>query len=440
MKSTKHKTISISACVTLFALVMANISSLLDRSIMSLLVDPIKRDLEISDVQFGLLHGLAFALLYSVMGVPIGRLVDKYNRMRIIASGISVWSIMTALCGMASSYITLFLARVGVGVGEATLNPAAYSLLSDSFPRQYIARAIGVFMMATYVGVGLSYILAGALVNFFGGHDAVMIPVLGETSTWKIVFFIAAIPGFFIAAGMLCIKEPRRTGLRYNYESKESVSVSTLFDFLQKNKKSLITHLFGFIGGVAFANGLLLWSPTIIHNNHGVPIGEVGQEFGVLLIIVGGAGPFLGGWISDFMYSKNIASAPIKAAILLSTIALIPAVMFTWMQSIILTYILLSLVILILTAQLGLAITALQVITPNELRGQVSAIFLLVVNLVGVGFGPALIPFIAGFFSTSYGLNMAVSIVGCMAFLCSIVALAMGISAYDDSDQSMSLS
>ena len=429
------------AIATLFVLILANISSLLDRSIMSLMVEPIKSDLIITDVEFGLLHGFAFALLYSVLGVPIGWLVDRFHRLRIVAIGISIWSLMTALSGLAHNFLTLFLARMGVGVGEASLNPAAYSILSDLFSRQYLARAIGAFMMATYIGVGLSYVLGGTLVNMFDGTPVLSLPVLGDTKTWKVIFFIAAAPGFIIAFALLLLPEPKRKVASQGRAEREEGNVppkTSVLEFTKTNKKALITHFLGFVGSVTFANGLLLWVPTLINANHGISIGVVGQQFGVALMIVGGAGPFLGGWLADTADQRGVRAAPIKVSILLSLLSILPAIAFPWVSSLFVMYLFLSSTILVLTAQIGLAITSLQLITPSELRGQVSAIFLMLVNIVGIGFGPALIPWIGSLLEpASTNLNLSVSFLGGMTALLSVLSLSAGIKAYQRSDKIM---
>ena len=153
-------------------LVFAFIFSIADRIIISLLVDPIKLDLELSDSDMGLMMGPAFALFYALMGLPIGRMVDRRSRTMIVGTGIFLWSIMTALCGMARSFWELFLARVGVGVGEATLSPAAYSMIADSFPKEKLGRALGVYQSGAFFGVGFALIFGGLAIQFAKGAES----------------------------------------------------------------------------------------------------------------------------------------------------------------------------------------------------------------------------------------------------------------------------
>jgi len=160
-------------------LLLAYISSFIDRQIISLLVKPIKTSFGITDTQMGVLMGLSFAVLYTLLGIPIGLMADRMNRKRIISWGIFVWSIMTVFCGIAGSYSLFFLARVGVGIGEAALSPAAYSIISDYFPKKKLATALSVYNMGIYLGSGLS-ILIGAALRSMIGKENIVLPFVGE--------------------------------------------------------------------------------------------------------------------------------------------------------------------------------------------------------------------------------------------------------------------
>lgn len=187
------------AWTTLGILFLAYISSFVDRMIISLLVEPIKADFQISDTQISLLLGLSFAIFYCLAALPIGRLVDIWSRKKIVTVGITLWSLMTALCGLAQNYTQLFLARVGVGVGEASLAPAAYSILADSFPPQKLGLAMGIFTMGTAVGAGTALIIGGTIIAFVTGENGENISLFGINflSGWQWVFVIVGLPGFF---------------------------------------------------------------------------------------------------------------------------------------------------------------------------------------------------------------------------------------------------
>ncbi|MDP7094057.1 MAG: MFS transporter, partial [Gammaproteobacteria bacterium] len=171
-------------------LTLAHIVSFLDRQVLAMLVEPIKHDLEINDTQMSLLLGLAFAIFYTFMAIPIGRLADRRNRRTIIAVGITAWCAMTAMCGLARNYWQLFLARVGVGVGEATLTPSALSMLSDYFPRNKLGAAIGFYNMGVSVGAGIAFIVGGQIIGFVTNSPPITLPFIGELYAWQTVFLL----------------------------------------------------------------------------------------------------------------------------------------------------------------------------------------------------------------------------------------------------------
>ena len=174
----------------LIVLMLAYISSFIDRQVLALLVEPIKRDLNVSDSQVGLLVGLSFALFYTFLGIPIGKLADRKNRKKIILVGITIWSIMTALCGITNSYWQLFWARMGVGVGEAALSPAAYSLITDMFPKNKLGTAMGIYNIGVFLGSGLSIFLVALIIKLVSVEGMWVLPIVGQVHPWQTVFFI----------------------------------------------------------------------------------------------------------------------------------------------------------------------------------------------------------------------------------------------------------
>ena len=195
----------------IFVLLLAQMFSFLDRMIMGLLVGPIRESFAISDTQYSLLAGLAFSLFYAIMGLPLARIADSRNRRNLISIGIAVWSVMTAVCGLAKGFVSLFFARIGVGIGEATLGPAGYSMITDYFPRSSLARALSVYTLGVTFGSGLAYILGGAVVGYVQTLDTLTLPFLGATEGWQLTFFIVGFPGVLVAALMyLTVREPAR--------------------------------------------------------------------------------------------------------------------------------------------------------------------------------------------------------------------------------------
>ncbi len=187
--------------------------SFVDRQILSLLVGPIKRDLAISDTRIGLLQGLSFALFYTVMGLPLGRAADKRNRRNLIAGCVLVWSLFTGLCSVAKSFWTLFLTRIGVGVGEAGLSPAAYSMLADYFPSERLGVAISIYYMGVFLGSGAALLVGGSIVDALVRSPLITLPLLGTIASWRVTFLLVGLPGLVFAALVYTVREPLRRDL-----------------------------------------------------------------------------------------------------------------------------------------------------------------------------------------------------------------------------------
>src|SRR5271168_5433916 len=205
---------SFAAWYSVVVLMLMYIFSFIDRTTISLLVEPMKRDLHISDTQIGMLQGLAFALLYTFLGLPIARLSDRHSRRAIIAGGVFVWSIMATLCGLARSAVQLFAARVGVGVGEAALSPAAYSIITDSFPLSKLGRAFGVYNIGITIGAGTAFLVGGIVVAAVSHAGATYtLPLVGEVRAWQMVFIVTGAPGILLPLLLLTFREPARRGL-----------------------------------------------------------------------------------------------------------------------------------------------------------------------------------------------------------------------------------
>src|SRR3954468_8590846 len=191
-------------------LTLANVSGFVGRQILSLLVRPIHRDFGITDPQMSYLLGLSFAVFYSVLGIPSARWADRSSRRTIIGGGVALWSVFTTLCATASTFGRLFIMRLGVGVGEATLQAPGVSLISDYFPRERLSRAMSVYSLGIFVGSGLAYLIGGWVVGFAAATGTVDVPVFGAVRPWQTVFVAVGLPGLLIAALILGLREPAR--------------------------------------------------------------------------------------------------------------------------------------------------------------------------------------------------------------------------------------
>ncbi|MBL8644468.1 MAG: MFS transporter, partial [Rhodospirillaceae bacterium] len=299
-------------------LVLAYTVSYIDRTILTLMVKPIRDTLGISDVQISLLHGLAFAIFYTVLGVPIGWLADRANRTRIIAVGIFVWSIMTAFCGLSRSFWQMFLARVGVGVGEAALSPAAYSMLNDYFRPQRRTLAISVYATGVYIGSGLALIVGGGVIAVTPPLD---LPVIGHLEPWQVVFLAVGIPGLLVAALMKTVQEPLRRGLM-----KGGTGQPTLKDTIAFVKARLPTyglHFLGFSMLTMLWSGCAAWIPTFFARTYGWTPAEIGPSFGAAVAVFGTLGLPLGGALAERLKAKGYADGNIRVGVI-SGVALLP--------------------------------------------------------------------------------------------------------------------
>ena len=256
---------------------VAYIFSFIDRQVITLLIQPIRADLQISDTQFSLLHGLAFALLYATAGIPIARLADSRSRPMIISVGIFVWSLATALCGVAKNFAQLFMARMAVGVGEAALSPAAYSMITDSFPKSRLGMALGVYSSGSFLGGGLAFIIGGAAIALVEQWGAQQVPLIGLVKPWQMTFFIVGLPGILVAAlFILTVRDPERKGLAgrlhraaRNYtENLVLFAIVVVMLHLSGETEALARYGgYGWIGGrtlyiLAYAGGIP-WTRTV---------------------------------------------------------------------------------------------------------------------------------------------------------------------------------
>lgn len=423
------------AWYTVGVLMLAFLLSYVDRSIMSLLVDPIRRDLALSDTQISLLHGFAFAVFYAAFGLPLGRLADRTHRVRLIVAGVTLWSLFTAACGLARNFWQLFVTRMGVGVGEAALNPSAYSIITDSFPRHLLARALSTYVMGTYMGFGLAFIMGGMVVRLVEAMPTLVLPLLGEVYTWQLAFFYAGLPGLFVAALIfLTLREPARRGRVRDTPSAAAapaVPLREVVAFIGQNRRTLICHLGGFSLIGILVNGLVLWTPSFFHRTYGWEVADAGVAYGTILLLAGPMGIFAGGALSDWLDRKGPAGGSFLTAAVCVGCAIGPAIASPLVDNPGLAMSLIAVLVFFTSAPWGVAVSAIQQITPNEMRGQVSAIYLFVVNFIGIGFGPTVVALITDqVYGDDAALRYALSWVGGSAALAAMVLLLSGLGAF----------
>lgn len=412
---------------------LAYIFSFVDRQILALMIEPIKRDLQLSDTQFSLLHGLAFSLFYAFMGIPIALLADRYSRPRIIAIGVAFWSVATAACGLSKNFGQMFLARIGVGVGEAALSPATYSMLSDMFPRHKLGRAVGIYSIGSFIGGGLAFLIGGYVIDLLKSVDSVHVPGVGELRPWQVTFFIVGLPGVLVALLiLLTVRDPQRKGLRHDASGRvQKPTAGEVFRFLGRHRGTFCCHYLGFSFYAMILFCLLGWTPAFYMRKFGMSPVEAGYMLGTVVLLANTAGVFCGGWLMDWLARRGYSDAPLRAGVIGAIGMALPAVAFTQVDGLWLSVGLLLPAMFFASFPMPTSTAAMQILPPNQLRAQVSALFLLISNLVGLGLGTTAVALLTDrLFRDPAAVGHSMSLLIGVATLACIGLLAAGCGKY----------
>lgn len=252
-----------------------------------MLIGPIKADLQISDTQVGLLGGLALGLFYTLVGIPIGRLIDRYSRRNIIALGVFFWSFATALCAVARGFGGLFAARMAVGVGEAALSPAAVSLIADSVAREKLAFSMSVYGTGIYLGSGLAFLVGGAVVQAVSSVAGITLPLFGTIAPWRVAFLVVGLPGLLMALWVLTLREPVRKDLAQSSSGSTQLSVRETAREIGLRGRSILGIALGLMVQAIALYGFMLWAPVMLQRGHGWEPQDTGLVMGSLVLIGG---------------------------------------------------------------------------------------------------------------------------------------------------------
>lgn len=360
-------------------LMLCNTLSFIDRQILGLLVTPIKQELGLSDTKIGLLQGLAFGIFYTLLGMPMGRLVDRGNRRNLVAAGIFLWSLMTAACATARGFWTLFAARMGVGIGEATLSPSAFSLLSDYFPKERLGTALSVFSMGVFFGSGSALIVGGL--------------VIGAVGSWRLTFLIVGLPGMLAALLMLSIKEPKRRNLLAGKAGH--LSLGEVVEQVRLRWQSVAGICLAFAFQALCNYSQQAWLPTYFARAHGWQPRQAGLTLGVISLATGLLGAYSGGVLCDRWQRNGKTDAPLRVGVLATACAGLFFSLALAMPGVTAQLSLLVPAFFFLAMPIGSSYASLQLILPNQVRGQIGALQVFTLNLFGLILGP----FLPGFFN-----------------------------------------
>lgn len=378
-KGARHYALSVLVVVYTF--------NFIDRQILSILLEPIKLELGVSDSLLGLLTGFAFALFYATLGIPIARYADRANRRNLIALALAIWSGMTALSGLAQNYWQLLAARIGVGVGEAGCSPPAHSMISDYFPAEKRATALGIYSLGIPFGILFGFIAGGWLNEFFG---------------WRVAFFVVGVPGIILAILVrYSLREPPRGMAEGRQVSDDQPTIKETFKFLWA-KRSFRHLAFGAALTAFVGYGVITWVPSFLARTHGMGSGEIGTYLGLILGIPGGIGIALGGWMADRYGAKDtrwylwvvsvalVLGAPFSFGVYMSDSAM-------W-----------ALVYLMIPVMLGnfyqaTTFSQTQGLVNLRMRSVAAALLLFIINIIGLGAGPQAVGILSDVLAPSYG-------------------------------------
>ncbi len=368
-------------------LVVVYTFNFIDRQILSILLEPIKLDLELSDTQLGFLTGFAFALFYATLGIPIARWADGHNRRNLIALSLTIWSGMTALSGLAQNFGQLLLARIGVGVGEAGCSPPSHAILSDYYPPDRRATALGIYSLGIPVGILFGFLAGGWINEFFG---------------WRVAFFVVGIPGLLLALVVrFTLREPIRGMSEGRSASGDQPGVGETFRFLWQ-KRSFRHLAFGGALTAFVGYGVVSWLPSFMIRSHGMQTGEIGTYLGLILGIPGGIGIALGGYLADRFGGRDA-----HWYLWIPAIALLVSVPFS-------VGVYLSagpyaaLAFLILPVALGnfyqaTTFSQTQGLVSLRMRSVAAAVLLFILNIIGLGFGPQAVGLLSDTLASEFG-------------------------------------
>ena len=412
-----------------FVLLLASTLSFVDRQILSLLVEPIRADLGLTDTQISVLQGAAFTVTYVLMGYPIGWLADRRSRRLIISVGITAWSVMTALCGLSKNFWQLAFARMGVGAGEASLSPAGYSIMADYFPPNRLPLAMSIYSCGIFFGSGLALVIGGAALNLVEGMPDLVLPLVGELRSWQMAFVIVGLPGVLIALLVLTIREPERLGS--TKPQSQGASFSDLWRFILRNRWTIAAHFGGMSLLTLYGFATLSWLPTFLIRTYGYSADQAGFLIGPILLVFGTTSAVSGGWVASRFMSRGFKDGTMRTIAIGSTIWAPLAIASYLMPNDTLFIVFLIPAIFFGSMHFGISPAMIQLMAPNELRGQMSAIMLLITTLIGLGFGPTSVALFTDYvFADTQAIRYSLSIVAALTLPVAALVFWVGLRPF----------
>lgn len=400
--------------------------SFIDRMILTLLVEPIKADLGLNDTQLGMLHGLAFALFYATLGYPLGLAADRYSRKWLITGGVFLWITMTALSAFAKDFWTLFFCRMGLGLGEAALSPAAMSLIADYFRPEKRARASSIYIAGASFGGGMAIIVGGWLGGIVSHGATIDVPLIGDMRAWQFTLLAVSVPGFLLGALFMLVPEPVRR------KSAVAERATGLISYLVYRKRLLSLHLCGMALASACTFGFNAWMPSLLIRRLNWSLHDIAIYYGPLVLVMSVGAMILSGVLADRGVRSGDSARTMKIAFWCMIILMVTGAWITLIAHDAATMLpALALLNIASAAPFGVSLAALLATTPNRFRGQITAIYLFGLTFGGFAVGPPL----AGYFSDYVfpyqdGLAHALALLGVITLPGAALMLGLAIKPY----------
>jgi MFS family permease len=384
---------------------MAYVFAYIDRQILSLLIQPIKKNLVLSDSEFGLLSGLAFAIFYAAMGIPIASLSDSRSRTKIIAAGLLVWSAATVACGLARSFAQLFLARIAVGAGEACISPASYSLIADLFPKDRLGRALAVYSTGSFLGSGLAFLVGGWVVGAVTGQVHSTVPMLSQLASWQLAFVIAGLPGILLALLIpIAMKDPYRSARQQPRETR--AKLGEVISLMRNGGAVFPCLFFGYSLCAMSLFSLMAWAPAYLMRTFSLDARTSGYWLGTVVLVACTGGVLVSGTLVDLLRRRGRVESPFLTGIIGA--AGVGGAFFA-------------------TFALPSSTTAMQLVTPANMRARVSAIFLFCNSMIGLALGAFLVGVLNDHVFAAIGRSLTTVVAGASVF--AVIILAAGTPA-----------
>ena len=423
--SESHPRGSVYSWYVAFVLALASVSANVDRQILNLLVRPIERDFGITDTQMSYLQGLAFAIFFTLWGLPIAWLADRANRRNLIAAGAALWSVFTTFSATVKTFSRLLAMRVGVGVGEATLLAPGVSLLADYFPRSQIGRAMSIYSLGVFFGSGLGYFIGAWLVGLGDVPGTWHFPVFGDIRPWQSAFIAVGLPGFVIALLLLTVGEPARQAT-----ATAQSGLGDLMRYVARNRRTYATHSVGF-GVFAMVNyAIAAWIPTFFRRTYSWPESDTGRIMGILTMTIGVFGVVAGGWVTDRIGRRGRIDGPWLVGIAGAIGMLISATLFPLAPNAGVAFVGLAVVNFFAAFPWGAASAAAAEMAPTNLRAQGAALYFFVLNLLSGFLGPTSVALFTDHVFGQSGVRYSLAVNTAIGMAITLALFSAGLGSY----------